>query len=181
MYSKVYDPNRPDPELNFIVDNSGAFQPFMRASISAVRTFYDRYGGELAKVEKKIEDHERGVLMSREDASRAKYDELVKRRDALKEKEKSMKSMTLKNIIVGVGTSTGILPAGKDIDFVADKIIKDESVPKDWNEIVEKFKESRNYDEGTMQRRNRNYKDMILPEVFQKHVSQGYPIPAKKP
>ena len=181
MYSKVYDPKRQDPELNFIVDNSGAFQPFMRASISAVRTFYDRYGGELAKVEKKIEDHERGVLMSREDASRAKYDELVIRRDALKEKEKSMRSMTLKNIIVGVGTSTGILPAGKDIDFVADKIIKDESVPKDWNEIVEKFKESRNYDEGTMQRRNRNYKDMILPEVFQKHVSQGYPIPAKKP
>jgi hypothetical protein len=181
MYSKVYDPNRQDPELNFIVDNSGAFQPFMRASISAVRTFYDRYGSELAKVEKKIEDHERGVLMSREDASRAKYDELVKRRDALKEKEKSMKSMTLKNIIVGVGTSTGILPAGKDIDFVGDKILKDESVPKDWNEIVEKFKESRNYDEGTMNRRNRNYKDMVLPEVYQKHVSQGYPIPAKKP
>jgi hypothetical protein len=181
MYSKVYDPNRQDPELNFIVDNSGAFQPFMRASISAVRTFYDRYGSELAKVEKKIEDHERGVSMTREDATKDKYYELVKRRDALKEKEKSMKSMTLKNIIVGVGTSTGILPAGKDIDFVGDKILKDESVPKDWNEIVEKFKDSRNYDEGTMNRRNRNYKDMVLPEVYQQHVSQGYPIPAKKP
>ena len=182
MYSKLYDPNRQDPELNFIVDNSGAFQPFMKASITAVRTFYDKYGSELAKVEKKIEDHERGVSMARDEATKAKYYELVKRRDDLKEKEKSMKSMTLKNMIVGIGTATSVLPAGKEIDVVLDRVLKNEKFPNDWDEIVEKFKESQNYEVPvTMQRKNSNSKDMVLPEVYQKHILQGYPIPAKKP
>jgi len=185
MYSKMIDRTRKDPELNFIIDNTGVFNPFFKAAVTGYRMFDNKYGDRLREVNKKIENHEKGVKVPREESSQSKYYELLNERDALLEKQKPVKAMMAKNIIIAALTVTGVLPSGKTIDAIADKTLQDKILsPSDMDNIIKNIENARNYSGGEPVRlENPKDNDKVLdyPEVYTNYILQGRKIPAKKP
>jgi hypothetical protein len=185
MYSKGIDRSRKDPELNFIVDNSGVLNPALKAAITGYRMFDDKYGDRLREVNKKIEDHEKGVKVPREESSKEKYYGFIAERDALLEKQKPVKIMMAKNILITALTLTGILPSGKTIDAIADKTLQDKILsPSDMDNIIKNIENARNYSGGgsvRLENPKDNDKVLVYPDIYTDYILQGRKIPAKKP
>ena len=185
MYSKMIDRTRKDPELNFIIDNTGVFNPFFKAAVTGYRMFDNKYGDRLREVNKKIENHEKGVKVPREESSQSKYYELLNERDALLEKQKPVKAMMAKNIIIAAFTVTGVLPSGKTIDAIADKTLQDKILsPSDMDNIIKNIENARNYSGGEpvrLENPKDNDKVLVYPDIYTNYTLQGRKIPAKKP
>jgi hypothetical protein len=185
MYSKMIDRSRKDPELNFIIDNTGVFNPFFKAAVTGYRMFDNKYGDRLRELNKKIEAHEKGVKVPREESSKEKYYGFIAERDALLEKQKPVKAMMAKNIIIAAFTVTGVLPSGKTIDAIADKTLQDKILsPSDMDDIIKKIEDARNYSGGgsvRLENAKENDKVLVYPDIYTDYTLQGRKIPAKKP
>ena len=185
MYSKMIDRSRKDPELNFIIDNTGVFNPFFKAAVTGYRMFDNKYGDRLRELNKKIEAHEKGVKVPREESSKEKYYGFIAERDALLEKQKPVKVMMAKNIIIAAFTVTGVLPSGKTIDVIADKTLQDKILsPSDMDDIIKKIEDARNYSGGgsvRLENAKENDKVLVYPDIYTDYTLQGRKIPAKKP